>query len=121
MELFSLGHITDVFLMCIQGITLNIIDRTLSELRTKTVILHTRALAHTNTNPVAPHPLEVSYGVTDGVHSNVPHVKAARRVRKHGEDIKLLLVGILRQQGDTDFREDKTAEKCQKFSMDPER
>lgn len=64
---------------------------------------------------MASHPLEVSHRVTDGVNSNVAHVKAAGRVRKHGEDIKLLPVGILRQQEDTDFRKDETAAKCQKL------
>lgn len=44
------------------------------------------------------HPLEVPDGVTDGVHSNMAHVEPARRVRKHGEDIKLLLLGILKKK-----------------------
>lgn len=60
---------------------------------------------------MASHPLEVSHRVTDGVNSNMPHVKAAGRVRKHGEDIKLLPVGILRRQEGTDMRKEETAAK----------
>lgn len=41
------------------------------------------------------HSLEVTYGVTDGVHSHMAHVQSTRWVWKHGEDIKLLPVGIL--------------------------
>lgn len=63
---------------------------------------------------MASHPLEVSYGVTDGVDSNVPHVKAARRVWKHGQDIKLLPIGILGQQEDTDFSKDSKEKKTLK-------
>lgn len=41
---------------------------------------------------MASHPLEVTYGVTDGIHSHVAHVQAPRRVREHGEDVKLFLL-----------------------------
>lgn len=41
---------------------------------------------------MASHSLEVANSVTDGVHSHVAHVQSPRRVWKHGEDIKLLLV-----------------------------
>lgn len=44
---------------------------------------------------MASHPLEVAYGVTDGIHSHVAHVQAPGRVWKHGEDVKLLPVGTL--------------------------
>lgn len=50
------------------------------------------------TNLMASHSLEVSDGVADGVHSHVAHVQSPRRVRKHGEDIKLLLLWTLRKQ-----------------------
>lgn len=40
---------------------------------------------------MASHSLEVTYRVTDGIHSNMAHVQAPRWVRKHGEDIKLFL------------------------------
>lgn len=50
---------------------------------------------------MAPHPLEVAYGVTDGVHPHVAHVQAPRWVWEHGEDVKLLPVGTLGGGGGT--------------------
>lgn len=44
------------------------------------------------------HPLEVSDGVADGIHSHVAHVQAPRWVRKHREDVELLPFGILAEQ-----------------------
>lgn len=41
------------------------------------------------------HALEVSDGVTDGVDPHMAHVQTSRWVRKHGEDVKLLLLGAL--------------------------
>lgn len=47
---------------------------------------------------MASHPLEVAYGVTDGIHSHVAHVQAPGGVWKHGEDVKLLPAGTLREE-----------------------
>lgn len=41
------------------------------------------------------HFLEMTNGVTDGIHSHMAHMQPPRWVWKHGEDIKLLLVGTL--------------------------
>ena len=51
---------------------------------------------------MSPHSLEVSDGVADGVNAHVAHMQSSRRVREHGEDIKLLLlVGNLRSAAHT--------------------
>lgn len=44
---------------------------------------------------MASHSLEVTYRVTDGIHSHMAHVQAPRWVRKHGKDIKLFLLRTL--------------------------
>lgn len=49
---------------------------------------------------MASHPLEVTDGVTDGIHSHVAHVQSPRWVWKHGQDIKLLPAGTLRKTTD---------------------
>lgn len=40
---------------------------------------------------MAPHPLEVADGVTNGVNPHVAHMQPTRWVREHGEDVELLL------------------------------
>lgn len=45
------------------------------------------------------HSLEVADSITDGINSYVAHVQPPRRVRKHGEDIKLCLIGPLEKDG----------------------
>lgn len=46
---------------------------------------------------MASHSLEMTDGVTDGVHSHVAHVQTSGWVWKHGQDIKLLF-GSLRKK-----------------------
>ena len=47
---------------------------------------------------MASHSLEVADSVTDGINSHVAHVQSPRWVWEHGQDIKLLPVGILGKQ-----------------------
>lgn len=44
------------------------------------------------------HFLEMTNGVTDGIHSHMAHMQSPWWVRKHREDIKLLLVGTLEEK-----------------------
>lgn len=46
---------------------------------------------------MAPHPLEVADGVTNGVNPHVAHMQPTRWIREHGEDVELLL-GALKKQ-----------------------
>lgn len=57
-----------------------------------------RTEAEKQTNLMASHSLEVTYRVTDGIHSHMAHVQAPRWVWKHREDIKLFLLRTLEQK-----------------------
>lgn len=61
---------------------------------------------------MASHSLEVTNGVTDGVHSHMTHVQAPRWVRKHREDIKLLPVGILGEKNKNNRDDSSRLKKC---------
>lgn len=56
---------------------------------------------------MASHPLEVAYGVTDGIDAHVAHVQAPWWIWKHGEDVKLLPVGTLRLKKNAQSSEKK--------------
>ena len=51
--------------------------------------------AHRMEHVEAAHPLEPRQEVADGVHADVAHVDAARRVREHLEAVELRTAGIL--------------------------